>query len=145
MRARQLYGLVGAEATAQMICNAQGVGHDGERRIYGGARREEASVHDVEIVHFMRLAVHIESGRAWVFAKANCSVLVCDARKRNPIAEEKIPGKEAFVAVVAVNAAFRLLFHKVFQLRREAAMRLFVVWRVLQDDFALTIERDAVV
>ena len=47
-------------AVEQVIAHAQRVGHDRQRRIHRAARREEAAVHDVEVVDFVRPAVDIE-------------------------------------------------------------------------------------
>src|SRR5438128_9043523 len=88
-----------AKPIAQMIGHAKSVGHNGQCRIYCCAGRKEAAVHNVKIVHIMRLAVHIERGGFWIVAKADRAVLVSDSSQRNAVAEEKIASEETFVAI----------------------------------------------
>src|SRR5690242_18403010 len=103
---------LGAEPSQQMITDTQGVGHDRQRRIDGGARWEKAAVDDIEIFDFVRFTIHVESGRLGIVTEANRAVLVRDTCERNAVAEKQVPREEPFVAVVAVNAAFGLLFHE---------------------------------
>src|SRR5229473_5306685 len=49
-----------AQSFHQVIAHSKCVSHDGERRIDGSARREEAPVYDVEVVDVMSLAVHVQ-------------------------------------------------------------------------------------
>ena len=50
-------GLTRAQPLQHVVAHAQRVGHDRERRIHGAAGGEEAAVHDVQVVHLVRLAV----------------------------------------------------------------------------------------
>src|SRR5260370_1090557 len=50
----------------EVIGHAQGIGHDGQRGVHGGARREEATIDHVEIVDLVGLAVDIEGGCGWI-------------------------------------------------------------------------------
>src|SRR5579885_2039395 len=90
-RRRGLRDGLRAEPAEQVIADAKRVGHDGQRRIDGGTRREKAAVDDIEVVHFVRLAIHVESGGLGIVAETDGAVLVRDACKRNTVAEEEIP------------------------------------------------------
>ena|SRR5438477_4695058 len=46
---------------------------------------------------------------------------------------------------VAMNATFGLLLHEFFELGKQAAVRFFVVRRVLQNDFPVAVNGDAIV
>src|SRR5262249_8657849 len=59
-----------AQPLDEMVADAQGVGDDGERRIDRRARREEAGVDRVEVVHLVRAAVDVEHGARWISAEA---------------------------------------------------------------------------
>src|SRR4051812_13631092 len=91
-----------ANALEQVLPDAQGIRHNGQPRIDRRARREKAAVHDVEIVDFVRLAIHIEGTRLGIMTEADRAVLVRDARQRDALPEEKVAGKETLVAVVAM-------------------------------------------
>src|SRR5947208_17152613 len=45
---------------SQVIADAERVRHDGQRRVHGAGGREEARVHDVQVVEVVRLAVPVE-------------------------------------------------------------------------------------
>ena len=45
---------------------------------------------------------------------------------------------------VAMNATFGLLLHEFFELGKQAAVRFFVVRRVLQNDFPVAVNGDAI-
>src|SRR6185295_244460 len=47
----------GVEAIDEMVADAQGIGHRGQRRVHGAAGGEEARVDDVEVVEVVGLAV----------------------------------------------------------------------------------------
>ena len=53
----------GAEPLEQVVADAQGVRHRGQRRVHGARRREEARVDDVEVVDLVRAAVDVEHRR----------------------------------------------------------------------------------
>src|SRR5271165_5813430 len=46
-----------SQAFHQVVSDSKCIGHDGECRIHGGARREETPVDYVEVVNVVRLAV----------------------------------------------------------------------------------------
>ena len=75
------------EPLQQVIAYAQGVGHDSQRRIHRAARREEATVDDIEIVEIVRLAVHIERRAPWIAAEADRPALMGGAADRDILAE----------------------------------------------------------
>src|SRR2546426_7657400 len=104
------------EPREQVIPDAERVGHDRERRVYCSARDEAASVHHVEILHFVRLAVRIQRGSLRVAPEADRSVLVGDPSQRNALAEIKAPREQAFMALVAMDATLGLLPHQILEL-----------------------------
>src|SRR5215208_3095226 len=59
----------------QVIADAQRVGHDRQRRVHGAARREEAAIDDIQVVHVVCLAQWIERGGLRVAAEADRAVL----------------------------------------------------------------------
>src|SRR5438552_1122074 len=73
-----------AQALFQVIADPQCVCHDRQCGIHRGARREEAPIHNVEVVHIMRLAVNVQRGSPGIGAKANGAILVSDSRMRSP-------------------------------------------------------------
>jgi len=127
-----------------VIADAQGVRDDGERGIHGAARREEAAVHDVEILHFVRAAVHVERAGFRIETKTHGAILVRDTGKRDALADEEIPREEALVAVVAVMRARGLRLHEVLEPFDEALVAGFVVRLVGERDIAVAVERDAI-
>src|SRR5271166_1540362 len=88
-----------SESLFQVVSDAQRIGDDGQRRVHGGTRGEEAAVHDVEIVHIMRFAVHIEGRGFQVAAKTNGAVLMGNSGEGNLVSEEQVPRKQALVAL----------------------------------------------
>src|SRR6476660_5771714 len=58
-----------AESFEHVIPDAQCVGDGGERRVHRADAREEAGVDDVEVVHLVRAAVHVERGARRVGAE----------------------------------------------------------------------------
>ena len=50
----------GAQAFQQVITDSKRVGDDRERRIHSRTRREEAAVHNVQVVEIMGFAIGIE-------------------------------------------------------------------------------------
>src|SRR5438132_10885022 len=111
------------EPALQVVADAERVGHDGQRRVHRGARRKEATVDHVEIVHLVSLAVGVERRGPRVVAEPDRPVLVRDAGERDPLAQEKITREEALVAVVAVHATFRLPRPQALELRDQPALR----------------------
>src|SRR5215471_12009580 len=116
----------GAEPFEQVVANAKRVGDDRQRGIHGGARREKAAIDDIEIVDFVRPAVHVECRCLGIVSEANRAVLVRYPCERNTVTEEEVPREQAFVAVLAVHAAFGLLLHELFEFRGQAAVRFLV-------------------
>ncbi len=98
-----------SSARLQMLADPQGVGHDRQRRIDRRAGREEAAVHDVEVVEFVGLAVHVEGRGLRVAPEADRPVLMRDARERDALADEEVAGEDPHVAGVAVHGALALL------------------------------------
>src|SRR6266446_4458750 len=49
-----------SQAFYQVVAHSKCIGHDGKRRIDGGARREETPVHNVEVVDVMGFAVRVQ-------------------------------------------------------------------------------------
>src|SRR5439155_12025829 len=98
----------------QVIPDTQRVGHDGQSRINRRTGRKEAAVHDVQVVEFVRLAVHVECGSLRIAAEPDGAVLVSHARQRNALAEEQIPCKEPLVTLAPVQRTRCLLLHQLF-------------------------------
>ena len=101
----------------QVIADAQRVGHDRQRRVHGAARREEAAIDDVEVVHVVRLASRVERRRLRVAPEADRAVLVRDAGQRDALADEQAAREQALVALVTVHRADGLLLHAVLERR----------------------------
>src|SRR6266702_7241600 len=93
----------------------------------------------------MCLAIRVQGRHLGVTPEADRAVLVRHACKRNAVTDEQVPRKQSFVTLVAVNAAFGLLLHEIFELGKQTAMRLFVVRGVLQNDFPVAVNGDAIV
>ena len=126
-----------AKTLAQVVADAEGIGHDRQGRVHGSARREEAAVDDVQIVDFVRLAVDVERGRLRIAAESDGAVLVRHARQRNSVSNKQVAGHEMRVTVDVLE--------EVFELPNEPFMALAVVRRVAQHDVSVPIQRDAVV
>src|SRR2546422_5843303 len=133
------------EPLEQVIPDAERVGHDRERRVYRSARGEEARVHHVEVVHFVRLAVRVQRRGFRVVPEADRPVLVRDARQRDALAEIEAPREQAFVALVAVDATLGLLLHQALELLDQALVALLIVRLVGEDDVAGPVEGDTVI
>ena len=86
-----------------MIAHAQGIRHDGQRRVYGCARREEASVHDIKIVEVVGFAIRIQRRGLRVISKANRSVLMGNPGEGDSLADIQVASKQSLVAFVAMN------------------------------------------
>ena len=84
--------LRGAEALEQVVADAQGVGHRGQRRVHGADAREEARVDDVEVVELVGLAVGVEHRRRRVGAEPARARLVRDARDRDLVLHVALRG-----------------------------------------------------
>src|SRR5689334_3354193 len=108
-----------AEALDQVIADTQGVRGDGQRRIHGSARTEEAAIDDVEIVDVVGAAMHVQRRRAWIAAEADGAVLMRHAGERNTLADEQRAWDQMFVQIEMIQQAL--------QLADQPAMRFFVV------------------
>src|SRR6266702_6421538 len=142
---KNLDRMLHSQALLQVIGDAQSVGYDCQRGVHGCAGREEAAVHDVEIVDFVCFAIHVQCGSLWIFAESDGAVLVCNTGERNAVPEKQVSGKQSLMTVMAVDAAFRLLLHQVLELGDQPLVGFFVVGCVLQNDFPVAVERDAIV
>ena len=76
-----------AHAVEQVVADAQGVGHRGERGVHRPDAREAARVDDVEVVDLVRAAVRVEHGLRRVGAEAAGPGLVRAARDRDLVLE----------------------------------------------------------
>ena len=104
-----------SQAFHQVVAHSKCVGHDGERRIDGSARWEEAPVHNVEVVDVMGFAVHVQYRSLRVLSKANGAVLMGHAGERNSLSDVQVSPKQSLMALVAMHRAVRLL-HGLLQL-----------------------------
>src|SRR6185369_12471899 len=91
------------EAFEQMVADPQRVGHDRQRRVHRRARRKEAAVDDVQVVDMMRAAVGVEHRRRGVRAETQRTVLVRDARKRNPARDVRLQRYEVLLELDAAK------------------------------------------
>src|SRR5690348_6103709 len=132
------------EPLQQVVANAQRVRHDRERRIHRTARRKEAPVHDVQVVHVVCLAVHVERGRRRIVAEPDRAVLMSHTGERNALAEEQASREDADVTVLAVDRARALTLEQLMHLPAEPAVALLVVRRIREHDVAAAVDRDAI-
>ena len=63
----------------------------------------------------MRLAIHVQRGSLGILAEADGAVLVGHSGKRNAVSQEQISGKQSFMAIIPMDAAFGLLLHEVLE------------------------------
>ncbi len=121
-----------------MIADAQRVGDGGERGVHGADADEEAGVDDIEIVEFMRLAVAVEDGRAWVGAEATGAGLMGAARQGDVVVHIEVARHQMLrlQADLAEHAA---------QLVVKLAHRNLVVGSVGERDAAVAIDGDPIV
>src|SRR6516225_7639722 len=99
-----------------MLSHAQGIGHNRQRRVDGGAGREEAAVHDVQVVEIVRLTLNVQGRASRIVAETDRAVLMSDASERNLITKKQLTGEKALVTLVSVNTAGGLLFQQLLQL-----------------------------
>src|SRR5712691_597446 len=120
-----------SQARHQVIAHSKCIGHDGEGRIDGSARREETSVYHVEVVYVMGFTVHVQWGSLRVLSKANGAVLMGHASEWNLLSHVQVSPKQPLMTVMAMHCAVRLL-HGLLQLALKPFVRLQVVRRVGQ-------------
>src|SRR5208283_104551 len=94
------FGYARAQALQNMIAHAQRVGHDRQRRIHRRARREEAAIHDVEILEIMGFAIHVQRRSLGIVAKTDGAILMGDPRQRNALSDIQVASKQSFMAVM---------------------------------------------
>src|SRR5215470_2776370 len=70
-----------------MIADAQRIGDNGERRVHGADRDEEAAVDDIEVIEVVSLAIKIERRCLGVPAEADGSGLMRRAADRDVLAQ----------------------------------------------------------
>src|SRR5271167_3355839 len=105
----RLFGCARAQALQNVIAHAQRIGHDRERWVHRRARREEAAIHDVEILEIMGLAIRVQRRGPGIMPKADGAVLVGDTRQRNALTHIQVAAKKSFMAVMAVHRAMVML------------------------------------
>src|SRR6266700_2118197 len=128
---------VSAEARENVVADADGVGHDGQRRIDRAARREKAAIHDIQVVYVVRFAMRIERRHLWIVAKSHGSILMGNARQRDAVPNEQVPRHQMRVHIQVLE--------KMLQLLDQTFVARVIVRRVGEDDVAVAVERDAVV
>src|SRR5215216_234757 len=79
------FGSPCVHALEQMVADAEGVGHRGQRRVHRADAREEAGVDDVEAVELVRAAVDVEHRAGRVGAEAARTWLVGAAGDGNVV------------------------------------------------------------
>src|SRR5947209_4444462 len=110
-----------------MVTDAHRVGHDGQGGIDRPRRTEAATVHDVEIVEFVRLAIRIKGGGLRVMSESNRAALMCDARQRDALPNEQVSREHALVTISAMNAALALPVHQTLERADQTRVALFVI------------------
>src|SRR5580698_7668460 len=99
-----------------MVCNANGIGNDGQRGIDSTRRHEAGSIHDVKIVQIMSLAMWVEDAGRRIDAHATGAVLMAYSLQRNPLLEigvqrdgsRRMPGPLEYVDPAIFQAIKRL-------------------------------------
>ena len=119
-----------------MISDAQGVGHDGQRRVHRPGGWEEAGIDHVQVVQVVRLAVCVQHRRLGIVSEAACAILVGHAGQRDPLAYVGIHVQQIFCAVDVLQQAL--------ELGLKPAVALKIARRVAQHDPTLPCEGDPV-
>ena len=123
----------------------QGVSHDRQRRIHGGTRWKKSAVNDIKIVYVVSLAVYIQHGRFRIVPKPNGPVLMCDTSQRNLLSEIQVSRKQSLVTFAAMDVAFSLVVHQIFELILQTLMSLDIVRSVRQNNVAVLVKRHAII
>src|ERR1700677_52988 len=71
----------------QMVRDANGVGNDRQRWINRTCRNEARSIHNIEIVEIMSLAMHVQHARRRISSHATSAVLMADTLQRDTLLE----------------------------------------------------------
>src|SRR5438093_10736402 len=124
------------QTLSQMISDAQGVGHDGQRRVHRPGGWEEAGIDHVQVVQVVRLAVCVQHRRLGIVSEAACAILVGHAGQRDPLAYVGIHVQQIFCAVDVLQQAL--------ELGLKPAVALKIARRVAQHDPTLPCEGDPV-
>jgi hypothetical protein len=127
-----------------VIAHPKRVGHDGQRGVHRTAGREEAAIHDVEVIHLVGPAVDVQRGSPGILTETNGAVLVRDTRQRDPLAQEQVPGEYALMTLVTMHRALGLRLHELLNLGGESLVPLLVVGPVAEHDLAVPIHRHPV-
>jgi hypothetical protein len=93
----------------------------------------------------MRFTVTVQGAALWVIAKTHRAVLMRNSSEWDALAKIQVAGEKTFVALVPVNRASCLLLHQRFEFLNKALVSFFVIWLVLQNDFAVAIDSDPIV
>ncbi len=119
-----------------MIADAQRIGNGRQRRIHRADAGKETRVHDVEIVEFVRLAVHVQHRIVRVGAEPAGAGLMRDTGDGNFFPEIKIIGNEVRMQVQ--------MFEHGLQLLAQPVERIEIAEFVVEPDFTPGIQGDAV-
>src|SRR6478736_1453992 len=79
-----------------------------------------------------------------MIAKPHSAVLMSDAGERYLLSEIKISREQSLMAFAAVNVAFSLIVHQVFEFVLQPFMRFEIVWGIRENDVAVLIYRDTI-
>jgi hypothetical protein len=134
-----------AQPFPQVIPHPQRIGHDGQSWIHRTAGREEAGVHDIEVIHVVRLTVGVESRSLGIDPKADGAVLMGDPSEWDALANEQVASEQPDMAFMPVDCTFRLLLHQSFEFLDEPLVSVLIVRFVAEDDSALAVECDPIV
>src|SRR6476620_5972949 len=122
----------------EVLTDPDGVRHRGQGRVHGSDAREEARVHDVEVVDLVGLAVLVEHRRRRIAPEAARPRLVRDTRDRDAHVHVEVLVEHVVLGEPDV-------VHDVLQLVVQP-VGLVVVGRVVREmDVAVAVEGDAVI
>src|SRR5205823_2919146 len=96
------------EPLPEVVTDPERVRHDGERRVHGTARGEEARVDDVEVVDLVGLAVDVEGRGLGIPAEAHGTVLMRHAGQRDARRDVGVQGNQVVVAADLLEHALEL-------------------------------------
>src|SRR5712692_475920 len=128
-----------------MLSHSKSIGHDGQRRIHGAARRKEAAVDNIEIIKVVRFAIRVEGRSLRIAPKTNRAVLVRDARQRNALPDKQIAREQPLMTFMSVNRTSRLTLHETLEFGNEPLVAFLVVRLVGERDAAVAIDGNSIV
>lgn len=90
------------ETIKQVIAHAHRVRDDRKTRIHGAAGWEEATIHNVEIIEIVCLAVDVQGAGLRIFSEPDRPVLMGYSGERNLLADEQTSVEQAGMAAISM-------------------------------------------